>query len=292
MSSDWTPSTDWTAWAQALIPAMDAAGAAILEVARNGFEVHRKADASPVTEADLAANRVLLAAIRELTPAPILSEEGCGMPAASGQPSLYWAVDPLDGTKEFLRQNGEYTVNVALIESGIPVLGLVLQPINGDLWLGINGRSARVRRDGVWHAISSAPLAGRPRVSVPRPPIAPPMAPRIALSRSHASNALGNCLAHLGEYEPVTLGSSLKLTWLAEGKLDLYPRLNSGMSQWDLAAGHAVLLAAGGAVVTLQGAPLRYCYSEHRVPAFLAIADRNAGWPERFRAARSQADAL
>jgi 3'(2'), 5'-bisphosphate nucleotidase len=228
------------------------AGEVILEFYRGACAVRAKPDASPVTAADEAAERVILPALAALTPdMPIVSEEAAAagaVPVVSGpgNPSrCFWLVDPLDGTKEFLRRNGEFTVNIALIEEGRPILGVVHVPALGTTYGGLVPEgTAHVRRGG-----TTRPIAVR----------TPPADGVIVLaSRSHAdSDALDAFLADERVAGRQIAGSALKFCLVAEGIADLYPRLGRTM-EWDTAAGHAVLVAAGGRVTTLDGAELGY----------------------------------
>ena len=225
------------------------AGALIMEIYESGFEAREKADGSAVTEADEAAERLILAGLAELYPGtPVLAEEA----AAAGEiPALgerFLLVDPLDGTREFVNRTGEFTVNIALIEEGRPKAGVVFAPALGALYAGEAGRGAFVERDG-----ARAPVAARPR----------PEGALIAVaSRSHRSPETQSFLDDLGvtDFEPA--GSSLKFCLVAEGRADVYPRLGRTM-EWDTGAGQAVLEAAGGRVHALdesgrEGEPLRY----------------------------------
>lgn len=224
----------------------EAAGRAILEVyAADEQGVQIKADASPVTEADLRAEAVILAGLAELAPEiPVVAEES----VASGRvPDLepgqaFWLVDPLDGTKEFLSRNGEFTVNIALVEAGAPVLGVVHTPVLGLTYLGGEGR-AEVRGEH-----------GTRPLGVVRPG---PSGNRVLVSRSHLDPATEQWLAGVRVAERVQAGSSLKFCRIAEGAADLYPRFGRTM-EWDTGAGHAVLQAAGGVVLTPEGSPFRY----------------------------------
>ena len=248
------------------------AGRAILEIYDREFEVTHKADRSPLTEADLASHRVIRDALARLTPdIPLLSEESAeiGFDIRSGWPE-YWLVDPLDGTKEFVNRNGEFTVNIALIRGHDPVLGVVHVPVSGVTYTGVVGGGAMRR---------SADRSARP-IHV-RAPCVDPV--RVVGSRSHANPALARYLEPLGDYELVSMGSSLKFCLLAEGEADFYPRLGP-TSEWDTAAAHAVVLAAGGRIVTLEGRPLQYNLKESFLnPEFLVIADPERDWLALFR---------
>jgi 3'(2'), 5'-bisphosphate nucleotidase len=222
------------------------AGEAIMQVYARDFNVEEKADKSPLTEADKAAHDVIVAGLDGLpVRLPILSEEGVEVFAGADAQGRYWLVDPLDGTKEFIKRNGEFTVNIALIEQGVPVLGVVHAPALGVTYLAAQGEGAfKVKQDGLRTLIQVAQRA-------------PGSAWRVVGSRSHASQATLDWLAPLGEYELVPMGSSLKLCLVAEGAADLYPRLGP-TCLWDTAAAHAVVDAAGGAVETPEGEVLRY----------------------------------
>ncbi|WP_135465806.1 3'(2'),5'-bisphosphate nucleotidase CysQ [Crenalkalicoccus roseus] len=230
-----------------------AAGAAILRIYAAPAEATRKADGSPLTAADLAAEAVIAEGLaRHFPDLPVLSEEAA--PAAAGLGAAgeaFLLVDPLDGTREFLGRNGEFTVNIALIREGRPRLGVVHAPALGRLWLGRAGAGAEV--------VEVAPggsLAGAPRRPIrvrPRP-----AAGLVAVaSRSHLDAETERFLATLPVTERRSIGSSLKFCLIAEGEADVYPRFGPTM-EWDTAAGQAVLEAAGGRVTTPEGAPLGY----------------------------------
>ncbi|HJR22494.1 MAG TPA: 3'(2'),5'-bisphosphate nucleotidase CysQ [Dongiaceae bacterium] len=238
------------------------AGAEILKIYAADFTTQRKADQSPVTEADLAAQAVILAALRRLTPdIPVIAEEQAqaeGLPAEAAQ--RFWLVDPLDGTKEFVARNGEFTVNIALVEAGAPVLGIVHLPALDETYRGHAGTAERSLKRAPFE-----PIAAR----------TPPKEGAImTISRSHAAKELVKA-EEMGERIQGTIvaGSSLKFCRLAEGVADLYPRFGTTM-EWDTAAGHAVLAAAGGTVSTLEGAPLTYGKPGFRNPHFIARGRR------------------
>jgi 3'(2'), 5'-bisphosphate nucleotidase len=256
------------------------AGRAILEIYEGEFEVTHKADRSPLTEADLASHRVIRDALARLTPdIPLLSEESAEVDFDTrSQWTEYWLVDPLDGTKEFVNRNGEFTVNIALIRGHDPVLGVVHAPVSGVTYTGVVGSGATRRSARGVDEPAHAPMHVPIHVQVP---CADPV--RIVGSRSHANPALARYLEPLGEYQLVSMGSSLKFCLLAEGKADFYPRLGP-TSEWDTAAAHAVLLAAGGRIVTLDGRPLQYNLKVSFLnPEFLAIADADRDWLALFR---------
>lgn len=250
-----------------------AAGQAILEVyRREDFGVVQKEDDSPLTEADLASHRVIRDALADLTPEiPLLSEESADIDhAVRSQWREYWLVDPLDGTKEFVNRNDEFTVNIALIRDFEPVLGVVHVPVSGDTYSGIVGSGATRR-----------PANGDPEPIQVKRPCASPV--RVVGSRSHASPRLKEFLRQLGDYRLLSMGSSLKFCLVAEGRADFYPRLGP-TSEWDTAAAHAVVLAAGGRVVTLDGQALQYNRKvSYLNPEFLVIGDVERDWLALFR---------
>lgn len=241
-----------------------AAGAATLPYWRSDVAVTEKADASPVTAADLAAHHILLDGLQALAPdIPVLSEEAADIPLAERAAwTRWWLVDPLDGTKEFIAGSEEFTVNVALIEQGRVVFGVVGIPANGRCYYGGAGL-------GAWR--SEAPGDEQP-ISVR---VAPAQGFTLVASKRHSSPAQETLLAGLaerfGEPELANIGSSLKFCLLAEGNADCYPRL-APTSQWDTAAAQGVLEGAGGEVLNLAGAPLTYEARESFLnPSFLAL---------------------
>lgn len=240
-----------------LLPAVHRAGEVVLEVYASDFEVRGKDDASPVTEADERSEAVLLHALAELTPdVPVVAEESVAAGRVPEVGERFWLVDPLDGTKEFIGRNGEFTVNVALIEGGEAVLGVVLAPALGRLFVGVVGEGAFVEDKD-----------GRRAIKVRTPPS---QGVTVVASRSHGDpEALKNFLGGMEVAEVRNAGSSLKLCLVAAGEADLYPRLGRTM-EWDIAAGHAVLAAAGGSVKDTAGQPLRYGKLEFANPHFVA----------------------
>ncbi len=243
------------------------AGHAILEVYSTDFTVQSKEDASPVTQADLAAHRWIDAGLRSLTPdIPVISEEaGLADFEERSTWGLYWIVDPLDGTREFVNRNDEFTVNIALIEDGVAILGVVHVPVFRRTYIGCRGLGAQ-RRDAGGEAvpIRVAESSGTP--------------PRIVGSRSHRGKSLDAYLAALGEHDMVPMGSSLKFCVVAEGDADLYPRLGP-TSEWDTAAAQAVVEQAGGSVVTLDGKPMKYnTKADILNPHFFVIGPADRDW--------------
>ncbi|HET6396526.1 MAG TPA: 3'(2'),5'-bisphosphate nucleotidase CysQ [Pseudoxanthomonas sp.] len=243
------------------------AGAAIMEIYDKEFDVAHKEDASPLTAADLAAHRIIVEGLERLTPdLPVLSEESAGVPWETRRhwPS-YWLVDPLDGTREFIKRNGEFSVNIALIVQGAPELGVVQAPVGGQVWHAVRGEQA-YRRDG--HR--DEPLRTRAPAGAPL---------RVAASRSHRDPRTQAVLDRMGRIEEVALGSSLKFCRIAEGALDVYPRFGP-TSEWDTAAGQCVLQAAGGALLaTATGKPFRYNRRESLLNGdFIALGDPDLPW--------------
>ena len=243
-----------------LEPIARAAGDAILTIYRQPFAVEYKQDESPLTAADQGAHEVIVQALARLTPdIPVLSEESDAetMQARLGW-SRYWLVDPLDGTKEFVSRNGEFTVNIALIDHGRPVWGLVYAPVLDRLWYGGKGIGAWRVADGTHKAIQTRPHeAGQ--------------AWRVVGSRNHLSQETLDYLAPFGEIELVSMGSSLKFCIIAEGGAELYPRL-APTCEWDTAAAQAVLEGAGGSVTQLDGSALAYNKPDILNPWFVARA--------------------
>ena len=249
------------------------AGAAIMEVyGEEDFGVETKSDDSPLTRADLAAHHVIVDALRAGAPdIPILSEESDAISFSErSRWDRYFLVDPLDGTKEFISRNGEFTVNIALIESGVPTLGVVYVPVRDVLYAGDQqAGKATVTRHGKAVAIRTRTFSPEKEVIV-------------VASRRHGGEALQACMSVLREkfasIETTSMGSSLKLCLVAEGAADFYPRL-APTSEWDTAAAQAVVEAAGGRVVDTALRPLRYNTREDLLnPFFYAIGDPEYDW--------------
>lgn len=253
------------------------AGVEILDVYRRSGEIisQAKSDDSPLTEADTRANALIVRELQKLTPSiPLLSEEAALPPYAQRkQWREYWLIDPLDGTKEFINRNDEFTVNIALVRGGAPVLGVVHAPALAKTWTGLLGSGAwKQEGNGSLQAIGTAPMA----VACSSGKI------RVVASRRHGGEALQGMLENLArifnEVELVNMGSSLKLCILAEGGADLYPRL-APTSEWDTAAAQAVLCAAGGVVCRTDFTPLRYNSKDDVLnPFFLAMGDTDYDW--------------
>jgi 3'(2'), 5'-bisphosphate nucleotidase len=233
------------------------AGAVVMAVYGTDFAVRGKRDASPVTDADERAEAVIVPALEALLPGvPVVAEEAVSRGYVPRLEGSFWLVDPLDGTREFIGRNGEFTVNVALIEAGVPVLGVVLAPALGRLFAGATGLGAFVEDAEGRHAIACRPV--------------PAEGMTVVASRSHGdAAALAAFLAGRKVASLAHAGSSLKLCLVAAGEADLYPRLGRTM-EWDIAAGHAVLRAAGGQVCSLDGTALRYGKPGFENPHFVA----------------------
>ena len=248
---------DHSALLDALLPLARAAGDAIMRIYATDFAVRGKDDASPVTEADERAEALILPELARLAPdVPAVSEEEAAAGRIPAVGERFWLVDPLDGTKEFIGRNGEFTVNIALIEHGQPVLGVVFAPALDRLFAGAAGLGAFVEDKGV-----RRPIATR------KPPAE---GLTVVASRSHGdAEALAAFLAGRKVAEQTNAGSSLKLCLVAAGEADVYPRLGRTM-EWDVAAGDAVLRAAGGCVHTLDGSPLNYGKADFANPHFAA----------------------
>ncbi len=234
-----------------------AAGAVILQVYGTDFAVSDKADASPVTAADEQAEALITPALQALQPAwAVVAEEAAAQGQTPQTGRRWWLVDPLDGTREFVSRNGEFTVNIALIDDGLPVLGVVYVPVQDRLYAGLVGQGAWLEEQG-----GRRPIRCR---------AAPADGMTLACSRSHGDEAATTAWLN-GRSVAATIkaGSSLKFGLIAAGLADVYPRLGRTM-EWDTAAGHAVLRAAGGEIRDLAGLPLRYGKAGYENPHFVA----------------------
>lgn len=247
-----------------------AAAADILAIYEHPFDVEQKTDDSPLTAADMASHRRIVDGLQRITPdIPVLSEESAEVDIATRRNwSRLWLVDPLDGTREFVKRNGEFTVNIALIEDGVATFGVIQAPVTGELWWGDLVHGA-YRRD----AIAEVALETR------TPAVAPL---RVAASRSHRDARteafMAKMAAEKGALETVGVGSSLKFCRVAEGAIDVYPRF-APTSEWDTAAGQAIVEAAGGRVLDPQGRPFRYNQRETLLNGdFVALGDAALPW--------------
>lgn len=247
---------------QQLVNIAQQAGDAIMMVYSTDFSVETKSDDSPLTRADQAAHELIVHELTKLAPEiPILSEEDTDIPGrAEWGSGRYWLVDPLDGTKEFIKRNGEFTVNIALIEQGRSVLGVVHAPALGVTYAASANKVA--------FKLAAGSEAGWQRIEAARHDGKSPL--RVVGSRSHADDSLTEFMSRLGECELVSMGSSLKLCLVAEGAADIYPRLGP-TSLWDTAAAQCVVEAAGGKVIQLNGNPLSYANTEQLLNPFFLV---------------------
>ncbi|MBU2964339.1 3'(2'),5'-bisphosphate nucleotidase CysQ [Amphritea sp. 2_MG-2023] len=254
---------------QDIIALAKQAGAAIMEIYQRGFEISEKSDASPLTEADLASHHCIVDGLKQLTPEiPVLSEESSA-DEHQGRMSwnTYWLIDPLDGTKEFIKKNGEFTVNIALIDQGKAVFGVVYAPALGVTYWG-DAEGAFKEEEGLVEPIHVSEIPGDADVW------------RVVGSRSHQSDEFKAFVQGLPQTEVVSMGSSLKLCLVAEGAADLYPRLGL-TSEWDTAAAHAVVTAAGGQVLQYpELTPLLYNTRPDTLlnPFFIVCANKDDSW--------------
>jgi 3'(2'), 5'-bisphosphate nucleotidase len=237
------------ALAEALLPAVIEAGRVILDVRRRGHTVERKTDLSPVTEADRLAEAVILEALTALAPdLPVIAEEAVDAGHLPEVGRAFFLVDPLDGTKEFVNGGNDFTVNIGLVRDSVPELGVVYAPASGTLYWGVAGQ-------GAWKLVV---VEGKPGERMPihvRPAPSGPLL--VVASRSHRTPETDAYIARFAVQDLVSAGSSLKFCLVAAGEADLYPRLGTTM-QWDTAAGDAIVRAAGGKVVTMDGGALPY----------------------------------
>ena len=257
---------------QALEELATSAGDRILEVYNSDdFDVEAKGDGSPLTKADRLSHQHIVAGLEALTPdIPILSEESDSSDYAIRKDwPTFWLVDPLDGTKEFIKRNGEFTVNIALIEDGVPVFGVVQAPVLGTCYVGGSAYGAWCVQDGNKREMKVKQYSGGTAV--------------VVASRSHRGEAVDVFIAALvgreGEPEVRSMGSSLKICLVAAGEADIYPRLGP-TCEWDTAAAHAVVLGAGGTITDQTGAPMQYNKPDILNPWFLVSGGGEFPWPE------------
>ena len=236
------------------------AGRAVMDIYGKAFEVRKKGDDSPLTEADLASHRILSEGLAGIAPGwPVLSEESAEIPFEERQDwKRYWLIDPLDGTKEFVGRTGEFTINIALIEEGFPILGVVYAPVMERLYHAEKDMGAFREEGGDSRRIEVSPHAGR-RI-------------RVVASKSHRGEKLDAFLEKLGEHEEISMGSSLKFCLVAEGAADLYPRLGPTM-EWDTAAAQCIVEEAGGSVTDISGKRLEYNKPDLHNPEFMVAGN-------------------
>jgi 3'(2'), 5'-bisphosphate nucleotidase len=248
------------------------AATTILSISRENLAAREKPDRSPVTTADEASQATILEGLARLLPdVPVISEEAHGVASATTPAGLFLVVDPLDGTREFLAGRDEYTVNIALVQGGVPVAGVIAAPARGRIWRG----EIHVGAERFDLSPGAKLEAARDRGAI-RTRAQPVCGARVLVSRSHLDARTIAYVERLKEPERVPCGSALKFGLIAEGSADLYPRL-APTSVWDVAAGHAVLTAAGGTVRTPDGNSLAYGSVGFLIPAFIAFGDRAAG---------------
>lgn len=243
------------------------AGREILKIYDGDFTVETKSDGSPLTAADKAAHQIISVGLAKLTPdIPVLSEEGSAISYEERATwSQFWLVDPIDGTREFVKRNGEFTVNIAFIDNTQPVLGAVYVPVTGVMYFACSGAGAFKQEKGK----SAKQIKVTPYVGG---------TVRIAASRSHSGDALQKFIEAVGDVETIGMGSSLKLCLVAEGAADVYPRLGP-TSEWDTAAAHAIVNCAGGKVTDIENNPLRYNKENILNPWFI-VSDGVTDWTQ------------
>ncbi len=246
------------------------AGESISSIYYSEYGIREKADHSPVTTADTAAHEIIEQGLSQIMPEiTVVSEESATAltPEVRQRADPLWLVDPLDGTREFIKRNGEFTVNIALIQQGLPVLGVVYAPLNElcySAWSG--GGAHRQQGSGEVQRIRARSL---------------PAKPTVVLSRSHPNAETLEFIDRLGPYEPILMGSSLKICSVAEGRADFYPRLRASTCEWDTAAAHAVLREAGGHMIGPDNRELSYNLRDSLLnPPFLAHGDFHYPWPD------------
>ncbi|MGQ7271542.1 3'(2'),5'-bisphosphate nucleotidase CysQ [Marinobacter nauticus] len=243
-----------------VIKIADEASEKVLHIYQSDFKVNYKEDHSPITAADIASHDIIVKGLRQISrDIPVLSEEGAEIPWEEREKwRRFWLIDPIDGTKDFTQRTGEFTVNIAMIEDGEPVMGVVTAPALKEAFWGIKGEGAHMRdRTGRVHRI---------RVAEPKDTL------RVVASKNHLNEETRAFIDTLGAHETVQAGSSLKFCRIAEGHADIYPRMGP-TSEWDTAAAHAVLVAAGGKVQTPEGQPLVYGKENILNPNFIAAGN-------------------
>lgn len=245
------------------------AGENILHIYNREFEVIEKEDCTPLTEADMVAHNCILTGLKSLTPdIPILSEEAAEIPFAERQTwHRYWLVDPLDGTREFIKRNGEFTVNIALIDNHDAILGVIYAPVPGVSYFAARGFDAFKQIDGEDSVkISSNKWQGGKLI--------------VAGSRSHRGKSLDSMLEKIGDYEIISMGSSLKSCLVAEGAVHIYPRFGP-TSEWDTAAAQCIVEEAGGRLTEMSFKPLKYNTKDSLLnPSFLVAGDQDIDWQQ------------
>ncbi|WP_455206096.1 3'(2'),5'-bisphosphate nucleotidase CysQ [Kaarinaea lacus] len=258
-------------WLDAVIQIARHAGKKILDIYVTDFDVSHKHDNTPLTEADMAAHNAIVAGLGELDcDFPILSEEAEHIAFSErSQWQTYWLVDPLDGTREFIKKNGEFTVNIALIDDHKPILGVIYAPVTGALYFAAKTFGAYQQKPGK----DSLAIHARKK---------PKDTTVVAGSRSHRGDSLNAFLKKIGKHDILSMGSSLKSCLVAEGKADIYPRLGP-TSEWDTAAAQCIVEEAGGKILDLEMKPMRYNIKRSLLnPHFIVIGDPNYDWAQYF----------
>lgn len=247
-----------------IVTIAEEAGRLLMEYYGGQLAVEKKADASPVTDADVAANTLIVEALQKLTPEiPVIAEENAENAMVENRESAaFWLVDPLDGTKSFIRRTGQFTVNIGLIEAQRPVMGVIYIPVAGMMYYGHVGEGAWRRKDGQ----EAEPIRAR----LPRGDVRD-----VVVSHSHLTPETKAFLEDITVGEQVAAASSLKFCTIAEGNADIYPRFGQTM-EWDTAAGHAIVVAAGGSVEMPWGAPLLYAKHDYRNGYFIAYGQKSS----------------
>jgi len=238
------------------------AGKAIMRIYETDFKVIVKNDESPLTQADLASNEIICNSLREITPTiPILSEESSEISFTERSKwDEYWLIDPLDGTKEFIKRNGEFTVNIAFIKNKNPILGIIFVPVTGEIYWGCRDFGSFYQDNNFSEKIT---VSNNQSAST-----------KIVSSRSHVSPETKELLNKIGDYELINKGSSLKLCLVARGLADVYPRLGP-TCEWDIAAGHAIVSNAGGVLMNISGEKIQYNKKEDYLnPYFIAASNK------------------
>jgi 3'(2'), 5'-bisphosphate nucleotidase len=248
------------------------AGKVILNIYDTGFDIEEKEDKSPLTDADIASHDLIIQRLTELTPdIPILSEESTSLPFSERASwETYWLVDPLDGTREFIKRNGEFTVNIALIHQHKSIIGVINVPVlDVDYYAWENGGSYKTENQGSPERISVKKLDESDTTQL-----------TVAGSRSHGSEKMRRYIEKLGDVQTISMGSSLKFCLVAEGRADLYPRLGP-TSEWDTAAAHCIVVQAGGYITKTDMTPLKYNTKESLLnPFFLVFGDNSRDWSQ------------
>ena len=224
------------------------AGDTIMDIYETEFDVNFKSDQSPLTKADILSNKIICQSLRKITPdIPILSEESSDIPYNERSKwNQYWLVDPLDGTKEFINKNGEFTTNIAFMKNNRPIFGMIYAPVLDEIYWGSIENGSFMLKGNKFKDIEQIKVNNKSRGSL-----------KIVKSRSHPSEDLNNLMKKLDSYELIEIGSSLKFCLVAKGDADCYPRFGP-TSEWDTAAGEAIVLSAGGRVIDLENQPIKY----------------------------------